>query len=66
MSRRKTDPIVEREVTTEEELQEKWSGHPSPFVQKVLRYRRNRLARGEKFLTVEEINRRVRQARDGE
>ena len=49
MSKRNTNqvPLGEEQVTTEEELQEKWKDHPSPFVQNVLQYRCEKAQRGE-------------------
>jgi len=56
MSRRKSDPIVEQEVTTEEDLQDKWSGHPSPLVDSVLSARRERERKRQPFLSIDEVN----------
>lgn len=65
MSEHRTDPAMLREeqVTTEEELHEKWKNHPSPFVQGVLEWRRKHAADGGEFLTLDEINREVARRR---
>ncbi len=52
-----------KQVTTEEELQEKWTEHPSEFVQSVLAYRREKVRRGEGFRTVAEINAEIERGR---
>ena len=68
MSEHKTDalPLREQRVTTEEELHEKWKDHPAPFVQSVLKWRREHAARGGEFLTVDEVNREVARRRYGD
>lgn len=65
MNKQRNDqaPLREGQVTTEEELQEKWKDHPSPFVQAALAYRREKIGRGERFLTVDEINAEVERRR---
>ena len=65
MSEHKADSATLREeqVTTEDELQEKWKDHPSPSVQGVLEYRREKIRRGEPFRTVEEINAEIERRR---
>lgn len=67
MPQRKPNPgVSEQTVTSEAELQDKWGGHPSPFVQSVLKLRREQIKRGVKLLTDEEINREVRRRRYGD
>lgn len=67
MSKRKikSAALLDAPMTTEEELQEKWKDHPSPFVQGVLEYRRAKVQNGEKLLTLDEINREVAYRRYG-
>lgn len=64
MSRRKAAPVVEQEVTTEEELQEKWADHPSPVVDTILSARVERRRKRQPFLSLDEINNLL--GRDGD
>ncbi len=66
MSHHKKPSNTDSDVTTEAELFEKWSSHPSPFVQSVLRDRRERLQRGECLPSKQDLDREVRRARYGD
>lgn len=66
MSQHKQPSNADSGVITEAELFGKWDKHPSPFVQSILQDRRERLERGERLPSKQDLEADVRRARYGD
>lgn len=66
MSQHKQPSDADSDGVNEVELFQKWDKHPSPFVQSILQDRRERLERGERLPSKQDLDAGVRRARYGD